>query len=136
MSLNYDGFLSDPGNFTPPDDVLALDGGDLGAGGIRAGLYLPDEPVQAVLIFHHGGGASRQGYGGLADAVRRRAPVAVLVPDLRGHGDSAGDRGFAATPEAVWADVDRLVDTVRARWPAALIAASTWQQKNRKSILT
>ena len=121
MSLNYAAFLDEPGNFVAPDSIVERHGAGLGLGGLKAGLYAPEGPVEGVLIFHHGGGASRAGYGGLADGVRRAAPVAVLVPDLRGHGDSAGRRGFAETPEAVWADIDTAIAWARDAWPDAAI---------------
>jgi acylglycerol lipase len=62
--------------------------------------YLPAEPT-AVVVFYHGGGAhSGAGYAHLAAGLRDGPEVAVYTPDIRGHGESAGERGDA-TPFAV-----------------------------------
>jgi alpha-beta hydrolase superfamily lysophospholipase len=70
-----------------------------------------------VLIFYHGGGANMVGYGGLAHTLRQTAPIAVLTPDIRGHGRSSGPRGFAPTPDLVWSDIDAVIAWVVATFP-------------------
>ena len=121
MSLDYAAFLEQAANFISPDSVVDIAVPGLPGDGLKAGLYAPEGPPAAVLIFHHGGGASRAGYGGLADALRRAVAVTVVLPDLRGHGDSPGRRGFAPTPETVWSDIDAVVAWARERWPDAAV---------------
>ena len=61
--------------------------------------YLPAEPT-AVVVFYHGGGAhSGAGYAHLAAGLRDGPQVAVYTPDIRGHGESAGERGDAPSRE-------------------------------------
>jgi pimeloyl-ACP methyl ester carboxylesterase len=98
MSLKFDDFLSNKANFVEPDTLVMFDN----QGGLTAGLFRPTTTPQCVLIFYHGGGANMVGYGGLAHTLRQTAPVAVLTPDIRGHGRSSGPRGFAPTPDLVW----------------------------------
>jgi alpha-beta hydrolase superfamily lysophospholipase len=113
VRLLFDAFLGNPGNFRDPDRLVEFGGT---AGGV-AGLFEPDGAAKGVLIFYHGGGANMRGYGGLADGVRRACGYAVLTPDIRGHGRSAGPRGFAPTPQTVWADVDAAVAWAGGTYP-------------------
>lgn len=121
MALDFETFLGDAANFLPPDHVLAYDGEGLARGALRAGLFEPAGYPRAVLVFYHGGGASRRGYGGLADLIRHEEQTAVIVPDIRGHGASGGPRGYAPSPEAVWKDVDTIVAWAREEYPGAKI---------------
>ena len=113
MSLQFDAFLGNADNFREPDRLVEL----AGMGSAVAGLFEPDSAAKGVLIFYHGGGANMRGYGGLADVVRRACRYAVLTPDIRGHGRSAGPRGFAPTPETVWGDVDAAVAWASGAYP-------------------
>jgi len=81
-------------------------------------LFKPVEPVQDLLVFYHGGGAHMgAGYQFLASALVRRAPVAVCLVDLRGHGLSSGPRGHTETKEEVWRDVERVVTSLHTKMP-------------------
>ena len=120
-NLQYEALLREPANFTAADRVVAIPASGLGPTGLAVGVFEPDGPARAVLVFYHGGGAHRAAYGGMADRIRRIAPIAVLTPDLRGHGGSGGARGFAATPEGVWADVDLTVAWARRAYPGAAV---------------
>ena len=52
-------------------------------------LYAPRNPL-AVLIFYHGSGShGAAGYQHLARALSEQQ-IAVITPDIRGHGDSEG----------------------------------------------
>lgn len=83
-------------------------------------IFEPDGVPDDVLVFYHGGGANmRAGYDRLAAAVAAKAPVAVCLADMRGHGASGGRRGHAARPEAAWRDVDAICATVRRLYPTA-----------------
>lgn len=113
MSLKFDDFLSNKANFVEPDTLVMFDN----QGGLTAGLFRPTTTPQCVLIFYHGGGANMVGYGGLAHTLRQTAPVAVLTPDIRGHGRSSGPRGFAPTPDLVWSDIDAVIAWVVATFP-------------------
>ncbi len=117
MSLQFDAFLKASGNFLEPDRLVELGG----PASTVAGLFKPDGAAKGVLIFLHGGGANMHGYGGLADRVRHAAQYAVLTPDIRGHGRSPGRRGYAPTPQTVWADVDAAVDWAQQAYPGVPI---------------
>lgn len=119
MPLNLEALLAEPTNFTAPDRMIGLDAAGLAPGGLQVGVFEPEGAARGVLVFFHGGGGSGRAYGGLADRVRRSGPIAVLTPDLRGHGASGGPRGFAATPQTLWSDVDAVIDWARAAYPSA-----------------
>jgi pimeloyl-ACP methyl ester carboxylesterase len=58
---------------------------------LTADTYLPPEPPRATAVIAHGFSASRRDPGVRAQALELQAAgLAVVVPDLRGHGDSAG----------------------------------------------
>lgn len=100
------------GNLAPLENLTADDGTRLA---FRS--YVPRKP-QAVLIFFHGGGAhSGAGYAHLAQALSDRYAIAVITPDLRGHGDSDGNRGDTPKPAAVWDDISTLIGLAQERFP-------------------
>lgn len=119
--LDYSEYLSQPGNFRPPDRVVAIDTPDLDPPGLSAGVFEPQGEVATVLVWLHGGGARRDGYAGLAASVRERSRTAVVTPDLRGHGGSAGERGYAPSETAVWRDIDAVLAWASGAWPGAAI---------------
>lgn len=89
---------------------------------LLAGLFGDDVETTQVMIFFHGAGANMNaGYLHLAKAVHETSGTTVLVPDLRGHGMSSGDRGFAESKERVWLDVDEWIAFARERFPQAQV---------------
>lgn len=62
-------------------------------------VFTPRGEFSDLLVFYHGGGSNMQaGYDRLAFELVRRAPLAVCLPDMRGHGASGGRRGHAGSP--------------------------------------
>lgn len=79
--------------------------------------YVP-EKIDAVLIFYHGGGTyCTGGYEFIGDGLSKRSNILVVTPDIRGHGDSGGERGDAPSVEQVFDDIGTLIRHVRARYP-------------------
>ena len=80
-------------------------------------VFRPSDAPRAVLVFFHGGGAhGAAGYAPFAAALAARG-IAVVVPDLRGHGLSGGPRGDAPSAEQVEQDVRTIVADARKRVP-------------------
>jgi alpha-beta hydrolase superfamily lysophospholipase len=89
---------------------------------VLAGLFGDDVEATQVMIFFHGAGANMNvSYLNLAKAVYESSGTTMLVPDLRGHGMSSGDRGFAESKERVWLDVDEWIAFARERFPQAQV---------------
>lgn len=100
-----------PGYLAPLETVSADDGIKL-----AYRLYAPRNP-QASLIFYHGGGAhSAAGLQHLAKALSDRHQIAVITPDIRGHGDSEGNRGATPTTATVFDDVSNMVEVAQQRF--------------------
>lgn len=79
--------------------------------------YVP-EKIDAVLIFYHGGGTyCTGGYEFIGDGLSKRSDILVVTPDIRGHGDSGGERGDTPSVEQVFKDVGTFIRHVRARYP-------------------
>jgi len=79
--------------------------------------YVPPSP-KAVFIFYHGGGAhSGVLYNHLAVGLETKYDIAVYTPDLRGHGDSQGDRGDSPSKQRVWQDISDMIDFVKSKHP-------------------
>ncbi|MEH6453699.1 MAG: alpha/beta fold hydrolase [Psychromonas sp.] len=79
--------------------------------------YLPQQ-AQAVLIFYHGAGAhSGLIYNHIGADLRDGFNIAVYIPDIRGHGGSAGERGDAPNVEQVWLDINSIVELAREKYP-------------------
>ncbi len=85
-------------------------------------IHMPKQPFKDLLVFYHGGGAhGRAGYDCMARALSDAAPVAVCLPDVRGHGSSSGPRGHAFPSKVVWDDVDLMVAAMRRLYPGVRI---------------
>ncbi|WP_298444735.1 alpha/beta hydrolase [uncultured Ferrimonas sp.] len=85
--------------------------------GLAYRAYRPPQP-QAVLIFYHGAGAhSGLSYNHIGVDLSGDFAIAVYMPDIRGHGASAGDRGDSPSVEQVWADTKTMVELARQQHP-------------------
>ncbi len=100
------------GDVAPVQEFGASDGVALA---YRA--YLPEHPIAAVVFYHGGGAHSGAGYAHLAAGLRDGTQIAVYTPDIRGHGESEGDRGDAPSTEQLFRDVVSFVDFARAAHP-------------------
>lgn len=81
--------------------------------------FAADRPV-AKLVFYHGGGAhSLAGYQYLADSLSRKYRISTYLVDIRGHGQSGGDRGDAPSREQVWRDVSTVLTAIESEMPQA-----------------
>ncbi len=78
--------------------------------------WRPEAPPRAVVCLVHGLGEHSGRYGHVAAALNQ-AGYALLAPDLRGHGRSAGQRGDAASLEALLDDIDLLLAEAEKRFP-------------------
>lgn len=79
--------------------------------------YLPLQ-AKAVLIFYHGAGAhSGLSYNHIGVGLRDEFEIAVYMPDLRGHGNSGGDRGDAPSDKQVWQDINTMITHARVQYP-------------------
>lgn len=79
--------------------------------------YLPAQ-AKAILVFYHGAGAhSGLSYNHIGVGLRDDFNIAVLMPDLRGHGYSDGERGDAPSDEQVWQDINSIIAHARVQYP-------------------
>ena len=79
--------------------------------------YIPEQ-ITAVLLIYHGGGAhSAGGYEYIGDGLSNRFNIAVFTPDIRGHGDSGGEKGDTPSPEQLFDDVGVFIRHIRMRHP-------------------
>ena len=104
-------------NETLTDSAIVTDGS---VAGLSYSLYLQlDEPDHVVIVYHGGGVNRAAGYPILAQQLSSIPGVAVCLVDIRGHGESAGDRGKVEGPERIWEDVDTLLGEINHRFPQA-----------------
>lgn len=79
--------------------------------------YIPKH-ITAVLIFYHGGGAhSGAGYQHIGNGLSNRFNIAVYTPDIRGHGNSGGEKGDTSSPEQVFDDIGFFIRYIRIKHP-------------------
>ncbi|WP_323871764.1 alpha/beta hydrolase [Xenorhabdus doucetiae] len=87
--------------------------------GLRYRLYEPEKAADDLLIVYHGGGVNIDaGYDILARQLTTEDNLAVCLVDIRGHGDSIGDKRGVSRPAIVWCDVDRVITELKTRFPA------------------
>lgn len=79
--------------------------------------YLPAQAPKAVLVFYHGAGLhGAAGYQHLARQLSELHGIAVVTPDIRGHGESDGPRGDAPNVAQVGRDVASMLELVRKQY--------------------
>lgn len=92
---------------------------ETGEGKIEGYLWHVENPVRTVVIIHGIGE-----YGGRFDRVAgflNKAGFAVVSMDLRGHGNSLGNKGHCAPRTAVLEDIDDLIDFAADKYPGTEI---------------
>ncbi|WP_088834067.1 alpha/beta hydrolase [Paenibacillus tyrfis] len=83
--------------------------------------YVPANP-KAVVIFYHGSGAnSGAGYQPIGEQLSQNYGIATYLPDIRGHGLSAGDRGDAPSVEQVYDDITSMISAAHRQFPSVPI---------------
>ncbi|MEL5234701.1 alpha/beta fold hydrolase [Serratia bockelmannii] len=88
--------------------------------GLSYRLYRHTAESEDVILVYHGGGVnSAAGYDVLARQLAAEPTLAVCLVDIRGHGDSTGERGTVERPERIWRDVDIILAEMRRRFPLA-----------------
>lgn len=88
--------------------------------GLSYRLYRHAAESEDVMVVYHGGGVnSAAGYDVLARQLAAEPTLAVCLVDIRGHGDSTGERGTVERPERIWRDVDVILAEMRRRFPLA-----------------
>lgn len=109
--------INDPKNHRDDleeDETISVDAGDGTKLSVRVFRPTASGNGTTVLVFYHGGGAhSGAGYQMLARGLSSGYGITVYLPDIRGHGSSGGDRGDAPSPDAVWSDVDSVLERVK-----------------------
>ncbi len=78
--------------------------------------WRPDEPARGVICVLHGLGEHSGQYEEVADAFEQKS-IALIGLDLRGHGQSAGQRGHIPSYSALLDDVDALLAKAAERHP-------------------
>lgn len=88
-------------------------------GDLLAGVFEPSQDADIIYILFHGAGANMNaaGYFDLAFEINKLSGAGVLVPDIRGHGISSGDRGYTPYHTDVWDDLDLWIAEVVNRYP-------------------
>jgi acylglycerol lipase len=76
------------------------------------------DPSMPVVVLLHGIGMHGAPYGAVAPYFTDRGYV-LIVPDLRGHGQSSGQRGNLPELDVLRCDLVRVLDHVAARYPGA-----------------
>lgn len=71
-----------------------------------------------VVIFLHGIGMHGRPHGAVAPAFSARG-IVFIVPDLRGHGYSQGDREVLADPDLLRSDLGEILGQINKRHPQA-----------------
>lgn len=104
-----------------PDYVVQLPSHD--KADLSIGIFNPSTAATTdVVVLLHGAGVNmRLGYGGLADTLRHLGALCVVTPDMRGHGESSGRRGYARSPGVLWRDIDIVLDWIQGQKPGARI---------------
>ncbi|HDG1707766.1 TPA: alpha/beta hydrolase [Kluyvera ascorbata] len=95
---------------------------DYWVAGLHIRLYEPEKAVEDVLLVYHGGGVnSDAGYDILAHQISHLGSVCTCLIDIRGHGQSSGDKGSVDNPQQIWLDVDTILEHLHVKYPRARV---------------
>lgn len=79
--------------------------------------FVPENP-KATLIFYHGAGFYQGAlYQYFAQELANKHGIASYLFDIRGHGNSGGDRGDAPNINQVWDDITQAINLVKKNYP-------------------
>jgi len=79
--------------------------------------YVPQK-IEGILLFYHGGGTySTGGYEFIGDGLSKHNNILVVTPDIRGHGDSGGERGDAPSVQQVFDDIGVFIRYLGTKYP-------------------
>ena len=71
----------------------------------------------SILLFLHGGGAySGGGYAAFASNLSNNYNTGVVLMDIRGHGNSGGERGHSPSKEQCWDDVGKMARELKSKY--------------------
>jgi acylglycerol lipase len=80
--------------------------------------FIPQSSWDMSLIFIHGGGAfSGAGYQNLAINLMNKYNISVYLMDIRGHGNSGGNRGDSPEIRQIWDDLSIFIKLVKNKNP-------------------
>jgi acylglycerol lipase len=79
--------------------------------------YTPGQVRASLILFHGGGAHSSAGYQHIGNGLSRDFDIAVFTPDIRGHGNSGGDRGDAPNSKQVLDDIGVFIRNIRKIYP-------------------
>lgn len=80
--------------------------------------FVPENP-KAALIFYHGAGFYQGAlYQNFAQELANKHNIASYLFDIRGHGNSGGDRGDASSIKQVWDDITQAINLVKKYHPS------------------
>lgn len=77
----------------------------------------PRENARGIVIIAHGLGEHGGAYAETASAIQEVNRLEVIAPDLRGHGQSPGVRGYVADYEELVADLSATLDWAETKHP-------------------
>jgi acylglycerol lipase len=80
-------------------------------------IWEPEKNIKAVMVLIHGLGEHGGRYGGDFASFYTDSNIAVLSPDLPGHGKTDGIRGHISDPNLFLDYIEILLDKVKARYP-------------------
>ncbi len=86
--------------------------------GVKLAYYnfIPGKP-SSILLFLHGGGAySGGGYPVFASNLSKNHNIGVVLMDVRGHGNSGGERGHSPSKEQCWDDIRKMALTLKDKY--------------------
>jgi len=83
--------------------------------------YVPQQ-IEAILLFYHGGGTySTGGYQFIGNGLSKHHNILVITPDIRGHGDSGGERGDTPSVQQVFDDIGVFIRYIGAKYPGKAV---------------
>jgi alpha-beta hydrolase superfamily lysophospholipase len=79
---------------------------------MAAQKWMPEKRIKASIILIHGFGEHSSRYAHMAEFYCNHQ-IQVLTFDLRGHGKSAGARGYIPTQTTFWDDIDEFRENIK-----------------------